>query len=350
MLKVRPSALHRIFECPSSLLHQDSYENEETPYSIEGTKKHQEMQQAFLLQNESHTDLKILKDEIQSKVCNDFRYHQAFSEIKLIKNYKDFQLVGTCDFIYSYSHEKTVHILIVDFKFGYQKVEVKNNPQLLAYALLARGDAKDIEITIGIYQDRKLEIQKVTDSDLKKFEKKLLKVIDISKKSTYNATETACKYCAHRKNCDAFSEKVSTEMSLVSDKIQKNLHSDAKFEFRKQVLLNRKLLEYAIEDSENFFKKALADGVFFDFVTLQNSGKMKLWNPDLSEKDIIDVLMALDLRKQDIVESKLKSASSIANLLKDKLPENLIVEREKAKSLKLLGGSDESKVTLKCMF
>jgi len=352
MITIRASALHRYFLCPSALLHEQGFvEQKQSKYAEEGTRKHLEMQESF--ENPESFDknehAKRLVRLLEDTFDLNFKPYDLIIEQRHGIGFDNFILTGTPDFVYFGDFRGFVlTVFIVDYKFGYQKILARNNVQLLAYAFLVYNSFKSFEKTNGrassislkfitaIYQDESLDFCEVTFDDLEVFKDRLFEVFKQSQKHTYNPSENACEWCRHRPDCVALKEEVEKTQQLILQNADKfNLSDDEKFEYRKNIILKRKLLEYAIEDAEDFFKDKLLNGASFDFVSLKSNGSMKSWSKDFTEKEIIDeILKSNNLKSSDIVDTKLKTVSQI-NKLAVEIPEKFIEVREKAKSLKV---------------
>jgi hypothetical protein len=342
MIKISCSNLFRYFICPAALTHEQEWViKEKTKYAEEGTAKHLEMQEAIegigteLERSSAANELKEAFLQIEPT----FSFNACICEEKIEKSIVQlngvvYTLVGKPDLIYI--SVETLTIYIVDYKFGYIQVDVNNNSQLLGYADLAteQYNLGDFTIKVGIFQDGLLRVTEISDEELSEFHFNLWKLIDDSQEHKYHPSVAACKWCDYREKCPALLNTVSESVKKITDTNLQELSEPAMFEFRKSMMLNKKLIEFVLEDSENFFKKSLARGAFFDFCSLKSNGALQAWTTDLNEDEIAAELSNLSNRdKSDFYEKKLKSVNQIKKLVE--VPANLVITKDKAKSLKI---------------
>jgi len=344
MLKLSASNLYRYFICPAAMLHEQGYaEKKITKYSEDGTLKHKEMQEAFE-KPEGYNKSEAAKSLITAlRVYTQLPFfaHCVVLEEKIRYKFPEFELVGTPDFVYySQTNVGSVDIFIIDYKFGYQKVLAKDNVQLLAYALLLESQRTlgvQFNYHVGIWQDDILDIVKVTSEEVNQFLFQLTEIVisAIGHTPVYKPSETGCKWCQHRPNCHEINLYVEEGQQLIETNLNKKLTHLQKYEYRKKLLQSKKIIEYALEDAEDYFKKELANGAMLDFCELKSNGSMKSWSKNFTENEILSALAKASGRTEDyFIDLKLKSVSQVKGLFAD-IPEDLIESREKAKSLKV---------------
>lgn len=339
MLKISCSNLFRYFICPAALNHEQTYvEKEKTKYSEEGIAKHLEMQEAI---EGTALERSVAAEELIQeflKIEPNFSFDDCVCEEKLELDYItksiDWALVGKPDLIYISKSSNTIYM--VDYKFGYNSVEIKKNPQLMGYILLLHGvvDVFSSHKKICIFQNGKLELQLISNSDLNKFEADVAQIVIDSQKNIYLPTPTACKWCSYRSECPALIQQVNESVKKITSIDLQQLSEPAMYEFRKYLMMNKKLIEYVLEDSETFFKKNLQKGGFYDWCSLKSNGFTQSWSDDLNEDEIAGKLSELSNKdKSDFYEKKLLSVSKIKKLVE--IPTDLIITKDKAKSLKI---------------
>lgn len=354
------SQLFRYFICPSAMNHEQEYVKKRvTKDAKDGIEKHLEMQNSIegvVSDSEKNLAAQELKEaflkidpsfNFEACVCEE-KFERYFSRLYKDENGTDcfpkgpkisgFNLIAKPDLIYISVEKRAVYI--VDYKFGYVQVSLEDSVQLMGYALLIKEvfdiSFEHFSLNVAIFQDGNLNIKRVLEDELKEFKDKLHDVIDLSAEDTYRPTAIACKWCNHRESCDVFIGTVRESVKKITDTNLQKLSESDMFDFRKHMVQKKKLIEYVLEDSENFFKNNLKSGGFYDFCSLKSNGSVKSWTDSLQEDEILAALLALTGGTDENVfyEKKLKTVSQVKRILGD-IPENLIVLKEKAKSLKI---------------
>jgi len=345
MLKISCSNLFRYFICPAALNHEQEYvEKEKTKYAEEGIAKHLEMQNAI---EGTSQERSVAAEELRQEflkiepnfsfddcVCEERYTTQSEITYDFIKTLT-FSLNGQPDLIYISLDSSTIYI--IDYKFGYVNVSPKNNPQLLGYVNLLYNnlDMSKLTIKVGIFQDSRLNLIEVSKKELDIFWNcDLLEILVNSTRKVYQPSPTACKWCSYRSECPALNQQVNECVKKITSTDLQQLSEPDMLQFRKFLLMNKKLIEYVLDDSETFFKKNLQKGGFYDWCSLKSNGSIQSWSDDLNEDEIADKLADLSSKDKSVFyEKKLKSVSQIKKLLD--VPANLIVTKDKAKSLKI---------------
>lgn len=129
-------------------------------------------------------------------------------------------MYGTVDVVLDEPFDR---LLVLDYKFGAGvKVEVENNAQLLAYALMAAGDALDTyrEITLAIIQPRISErphLWTITPADLARWRDEILLPTVAAIQSgnvSFNPSPETCRWCRGADDCPAYA-KTALELARV---------------------------------------------------------------------------------------------------------------------------------------
>lgn len=133
---------------------------------------------------------------------------------------------GRTDAVYILLTTKTVHVAVFDFKYGYSRVEVRDNPQLKLYALGAIATiekfigSKDVYIDTYIYQPRVDNVGKAsyTYEELVKWNDKV-KVMAVSALNGTGKIKPGshCVYCPASKYCK---ERLSYDFKCIADKLK----------------------------------------------------------------------------------------------------------------------------------
>ncbi len=157
--KFAPSGMGRLMQCPGSYTLAAKYPQEATEASIEGTLAHAVA--AAKLKSEPLLDFKDadVTDEM-IEYADQYYNHVVPDQATMVEEYVDCSAIhpdcwGTPD-VYKIKREIKL-VMLWDYKFGYRPVEVKNNWQLITYALGIKTMLKlsdDWSFQLGIYQPR----------------------------------------------------------------------------------------------------------------------------------------------------------------------------------------------------
>ncbi len=271
--KYPPSSAFRWLNCPASVLLSPDDIEEDTTAAKEGTLAHKiaELKLTADFWNDNKEELEdcrsnpLYKPEMEKHTDNYLKYidsnksstSKVFVETELDLSKYMPGLFGTCDCII---YDNVLNRLdIIDFKYGFGKVECKDNPQLMFYALGAIDFIKnkfpeinleDVTITVGIYQPRIQNINSnfINYKDLKKWLKRIKPQIDkvLNQKIERN-TGDWCKWCDRQIHCREYQHElmdcyVEDFFSLSDLEISLNLERLADIE-----KLLKKLKAYAVK-------------------------------------------------------------------------------------------------------
>lgn len=227
-----PSGAHRWLNCSGSVLLKEDGIERDTTAADEGTLAHRmaELKLTKSIWNDNEAELNACrKDPLYKLEMDDYitsyinfideqNYPERYIEqqIRLDKYIPD--LFGTCDCLLMDGSQKKIHI--IDLKYGFGKVDAKDNPQLRIYAMGAAEEflrrhpeliGQDFTIDMTIYQPR----AKNTNSDSIKY-KDLVKwfnrfVKPAARKILSNEIECNtgewCRYCDRQIHCRTFNEE-----------------------------------------------------------------------------------------------------------------------------------------------
>jgi len=227
--KYSPSAAHRWLACPGSLtLPEPEGGSKSSVYADEGTAAHALLEKCWILgtdpseyRGEEIEDFPITEEMIEAvQVCLDtveaeralLQKRGAPSGVSVqaeqfITDPDNPDFGGTVDF----SITSPDSLTIVDFKYGQGiPVEVKDNPQLLCYALLAEKDIYEGE---GAFDSFRLVVVQPRcpheEGPVRSWEPTVQEVSDFSmmlenfweeKSSVFKAGDH-CRFCPHKANC-----------------------------------------------------------------------------------------------------------------------------------------------------
>jgi len=327
MLKISCSSITRNMICPASLLHEQVYvKKEESKAAIQGTEKHLEMELAA--KNGKLTPLAVTFQTQMRIIEPDFDFKFTMAEEKFQWDFEangiKARLTGKIDLIFINFDTKIIHI--IDYKFGFNSVDIINNEQLLAYALLVQNNIsprafKDFNIKCSIYQDEVFHTIDIEQNMLDSFYNRLCDMVKKSQEKIYIPHAEACKYCIYRPNCPEI-------INLVADIV------DSKEILQKKdtIARNLKLIKYVVKDVEKELRDKLKSGDILDFCTLRSNGSVSQWTSDFTIDEIAKELIDAGLQKEDIFEVKLKSVPAIKKVLTN-IPEHLYKNVPKEKSI-----------------
>jgi len=150
--KYSPSQLHRIIECPGSAALTADEPDETTNYAEEGTMRHRVMEVAI----STNSPLPVSLAKEQLRACEDaYEYYTGVTNEAALEGRWSVQLEaktslaylnlpdchGTADVVVC--TPSTLHI--IDWKFGQGvEVQVKDNPQFMAYAVGACSSVQEL--------------------------------------------------------------------------------------------------------------------------------------------------------------------------------------------------------------
>lgn len=223
-----PSSLARRIACTGSALMEDGKPDEASEYARWGTVAHHICEQCMIsdgkLQPADSLGVEtggIMVDQEMVDACETaltwMREITAGAEEMVatelgvtMPGVED--MFGTIDVLVDMPFKK---LIVADYKFGAGvRVSAKNNPQLMAYALMAAGEALQTyaEIVIAVIQPRaadKPDIWTITPSTLERWrDDVLLPTIAAirSGKVEYNPSPDTCRWCKGVNDCPAYAQ------------------------------------------------------------------------------------------------------------------------------------------------
>ena len=195
---IGPSSLSRVFKCPGSLRLAQGRETTTSQYATEGSLAHDLAAKA--LTGEGGSVIMFESDEMADHVqgyvafCRSILKNCSRWAVETTYESKEIrEFGGTADFVAVIREGDRSVLHVVDFKYGAGvPVGVENNPQLLAYLLLAREDLGEHDAyRASIYQPRTsgeaAETVEYDRGDLEEFRKTLLDAISEERKDDFDA-------------------------------------------------------------------------------------------------------------------------------------------------------------------
>lgn len=274
--KYPPSSAYRWLNCPASVLLAPDEVEHDTTAADEGTLAHKiaELKLTADFWNDNEEELAECRNESLYKqemedytdsycdyvVSNTREATSVFVETELSMDQFMPDLFGTCDCI---TYDPLFYELnVIDFKYGFGRVECKDNPQLMLYALGAVEFIKDkypdlnlddLTIKMHIYQPRIDNITSVSTTY-----KKLLNWIKSQRQAiekikngvTERNTGSWCKWCDRQIHCRNYQQELMDcyvdDFFSLSD-LEISLNLDRLVEIEK---LLKKLKAYATKQAE----------------------------------------------------------------------------------------------------
>lgn len=272
--KYPPSSAYRWLNCSASALLPEDEVERDTTAADEGTLAHKiaelKLTRDFWNDNEEEleecranllykTDMEYFTDEYSTFVQN-------FNVIPIVEIKLDLSkymegLFGTCDCIVFDQLKREINV--IDFKYGYGKVEAKNNPQLMFYALGATDlilqkfpsvNPEELKITVIIYQPRirHIDSQSFTYSKLTDWYESVKPAIQkVLSQQVERNTGSWCKYCDKQIHCREYQNElmeayVTDFFSLSEDEIVKNYEK-----LKDAEQLAKKIRDYLVKELQS---------------------------------------------------------------------------------------------------
>jgi hypothetical protein len=290
------SGSERWIGCPASVAMEFGVQDETNEYAAEGIKAHELAREQLDWLVKFQNDLTLIdspldlcnNDSLRSYVQEYINYLMALNvqpcmlwfEQKVDFSNAVINGYGTADAVIY--NESTEHLHIVDFKYGFNKVEAKDNTQMLLYVIGAvnfvnrtisyNGNFKVKTITLHIVQPRignfdtwSLTIEELQDW-IKYFQVQSVKALTLS--DQYNPSATNCKYCKEKKRCPALNkfvdnmalelkQEMDTGKLFASTEVSKVEMSN---DFIKKVLDNSSLIKQYLKLVDDTAKERLTNG------------------------------------------------------------------------------------------
>lgn len=272
--KYPPSSAFRWLKCPASVLLEPDGIERDTTAADEGTLAHRicELKLTRDVWNDNEEELEecranlLYKEEMEFYTDEYYKFIKNFDADPIVETKLDLSkympgLFGTCDCIAYEAYRNELQI--VDFKYGFGKVEARENPQLRFYALGALDyilknnpdiNLKDIRITTTIFQPRihHVDSETLTYQKLNSWYKSIKPAIKkITTQQVERNTGSWCKWCDRQIHCKEYQEELSNVylndfFSLSDDEIAQN------YEKLKEIEpLIKKMREYLVKQLQN---------------------------------------------------------------------------------------------------
>ena len=292
-----PSKAERRIACPGSMQREALYPDVSNEWSIEGRLAHD-----YCYHILGCTDDRINVDINMQRYCEIYITYVRNIEAQWAVYEQEFymysvhpKMFGTPDAVIV-DNEDTYHI--IDFKYGFSPVEVKENWQLLSYAMgvdefFPLANAKTFTLTIvqprAFHKDGTIRSWTITSDQLDKYRQVLKNNSEIcmSENPPLNAG-LHCMYCKAKPECLAFSKKV---ISMIKEKQD----FDSTSHELKYLKTYKKLLDARIDDITSELVSRLRDGHVDPVYKLKSSQSRRQWSLDDVEVLNIGEINGIDL-------------------------------------------------------
>jgi hypothetical protein len=328
--KLAPSSAERWVNCPGSLMFND-LPGKETVYSKEGTLAHEAAEKALYnapLDNNTYSDEMIAGAQLYKKAIDDF---WANNNLKLnvweAEKPVQLQLITTERGIGRVDYFGTGEncILIADYKFGMEKVEVTDNLQLWLYmAAYVTGKQaehfsfKDYSFCIMIVQPRlnsvEIQIKNYRElAEIARFLNMAAKRALIEEKlpveyRTFYPCKKCCQYCKGSGQCAAEAEANLNYMAI-KEKFDNNILESADLS---RIYTHLPDVKKYIENVENVVKDKLSAGESIPgFKMVQGRHLPKRW---VNEESAIEFLKGQNLEEKQIFTYKIITPTAAEKL------------------------------------
>jgi len=291
------SGSSRWIGCPASVYMEHGLEDHTSPYATEGIAAHKLASDFFdwkrggeegsnPLDSCTNQEMKHYVTMYTNYVYTNYAENNKNEYSFLLwENKVDFSNAvingyGTVDAIIYNSDLKLLEI--IDFKYGFNKVEAFENTQLLLYAigvvneiipkLLFCGEPKVKTITLHIVQPRinnldswTLSIEKLQEW-IKYFQIQSIRALTLT--DEFNPSNSNCKYCKAKKHCPALTKFVSDKSIELKQKMNNGTlfvksqykKKDLDNDFIKKILDNSDLIKQYLQFIEDTAKERLIYG------------------------------------------------------------------------------------------
>jgi RecB family exonuclease len=206
---ISPSMVHRMIQCPGSVLAGKDMPDSSSPAAERGTLIHHLSEEMLRIGFTDATELTPEEHENLRAYC---RYVKEQAEPKhsvlyiehvvSLEQYVD-DMFGSIDALIV--GDGIIHV--IDLKTGARHVSAKDNPQLMSYLLGATAayDAWESNLKMTIWQGGVADTVQVTPEELEGFSKTLMAsaAIALKENAPRNPSDDACRYCKAAPECPA---------------------------------------------------------------------------------------------------------------------------------------------------
>ncbi len=292
------SGSSRWIGCPASVAMEYRMKDETSEYAAEGIEAHRLAAEYFeyVINNENcygRDGLPPLVNPLENSSISSEMLVSIYTYYNYLRDYVYIEKPWKSKFIYEEKVDFSNAVVgghgtvdavwldgfnlnIVDFKYGFNRVEAKDNTQMLLYAIGVINTLKDYKesstITLHIVQPRinnfyawTLTIDELNEW-IKYFQVQSIRALTLV--DEFNPSDTNCKYCKAKKHCPALNKFVNERSVELKEKMDnKTLFQNTQLkkveldnDYIKKILDNSPLIKDYLVLIENIAKEKLIAG------------------------------------------------------------------------------------------
>lgn len=328
--RLSPSSSSRWLVCTASVKACEAYEDTTNEASAWGTTVHTIGEKLLLGEDVAVGDTiegAVVDDEMMECAVDYANYVMSYKKedsTMMIEEQYDLSFIapdtfGTGDA--AILDGTTLHIF--DLKTGRNKVSAEDNSQLKLYALGAMHKLKDEyidEVVLHIVQTRigHIDSWEISVDELEsfgEFAKRQARAI-LEDNTSFNPSETACRWCLHKVNCEALMTHVEAVVKGDFEDLNEVKIEDAKKDHIARLLKNKGLITSLIADAEEVAINRMMAGEEIEGFKLVESRTNRKW--DEENKDKIEKYLVRKLKKDGAYKQTLITPTQAIKKLDDK--------------------------------
>jgi CRISPR/Cas system-associated exonuclease Cas4 (RecB family) len=310
-----PSSASRWTNCPQSVTLSKDVPETINDAATEGTRLHEIAEKTLKAYFEKgelleypdnlHTYINYIKQEVSFwQLVSDANVHL---EDRLTQGFpiaKEFEIRGTADCVI----ECEDHLIVIDYKSGFNPVDPEENLQLAIYGWLASLKYKKPVTRLVIVQRDAIKEWEV---DAKWLDKTLEEILDVQTLLMQGLGQTRagswCQYCPVKYSCRAYMNSVSPVVSQLPNPREVNNE-----ELAKVFSITNFLADYIKAVNVEVNDRALKQNQSLPgFKVIKGKGR-RAWK--LSEEEVLEALKKKGYKVGDVTDKKLKSFTQIEKL------------------------------------
>ena len=351
--KLSPSSAHRWTRCTASIKAESAYEDTGSTYAQLGTAMHEVGERCLLNKMDAS---EFIGEEVEGVVVDKENAEavqqyvdyvnrivaetggELHVEVRLDLSSIAPDTFGTSDVVILDTKGK--NIIIVDYKNGRNPVSAVNNEQMKLYALGAYND-------FGFIHDFEHVEMHIVQPHVNNFSEDTIEIHDLitwsqwvkeqadkilNDEGVFNPSDKACKWCAHKGNCEALSEhvnKVITGEFANLDELDGNADK-LDTDHLKRVLDNADLIEGFVKAVKEVALERLQSGEEIKGYKLVEGRTTRKWRDEAEVEEYLRKRMKVS----DLYVKKMIPMTQILKLNKDdKKLQQMLIKPEGAPTL-----------------
>lgn len=347
------SSLDRILACPASVRMTEGLEEEDSPWAMEGTLAHEQVERHLVMETDSEDGaVQVMLDYIRARFL-EYPDMELHTEVRLQPTqFRTTECWGTADVVLIDWYKKVLEV--VDYKHGKGVlVEVEDNKQLLGYLLGAISGYQataEWKYRITIVQPR-IEhpdgYVRSQDVDYKDLMQKatiwsdLLDLVD-AEVPVFGPSLKACRWCKAKAFCERRASYNLESIGLLfdpidADKLDEPYHLSP--DRLRQILDAAPEIRAWLSDVETRATSDLINHREVPGYKLVRGRANRAWAG--SDEDTINELKAIGLKVGEIMTSKLSTPAAIEKVAKARK-----LKKDKVEKIQALITKPEGKLTL----